>query len=110
MPDATTVVNMEFPAQVDLPALGPFEAHTHVFDEDSTWAIRAALAAERPLLVCGEPGTGKSQLARAAAAVLNRPLVSHVVTSRTEPQDLLWCYDAVVCLAEAQVVSLAERP
>jgi MoxR-like ATPase len=61
-----------------------------------------ALAAERPLLVRGEPGTGKSQLARAAAESLGRVFVSEVVHARTEPQDLQWHFDAIARLGEAQ--------
>ncbi len=56
----------------------------HVFDRNSAQAIRAALASRRPLLVRGEPGVGKTQLAAAAAKVLRRPLVTRVVDSRTE--------------------------
>jgi MoxR-like ATPase len=75
----------------------------HVFDEDSVLALRAALAARRPLLVEGETGCGKTQLAYAAAKVLDRPLVSLVVDSRTESSDLLWRFDSVRRLAEAQL-------
>jgi MoxR-like ATPase len=77
----------------------------HVFDRESAQAIRAALAARRPLLVRGEPGVGKTQLAAAAAKVLGRPLVSRVVDSRTESRDLLWTFDAVMRLADAQVAA-----
>lgn len=66
-------------------------------------AINAALAAGRPLLVRGEPGIGKSQLAEAAAKALNRAFLSFVVNSRTEHCDLLWRFDAVKRLAFAQV-------
>lgn len=75
----------------------------HVFDEASVMAVNAALAAMRPLLVRGEPGCGKTQLARAAAVKMGRVFVSHVVDSHTEPRDLLWTFDAVARLAEAQV-------
>jgi MoxR-like ATPase len=78
----------------------------HVFDRDSAQAIRAALASKRPLLVRGEPGVGKTQLAAAAAKVLKRPFVSRVVDSRTESRDLLWTFDAVMRLADAQAASL----
>jgi len=77
----------------------------HLFDRDSAQAIRAALAARRPLLVRGEPGVGKTQLAAAAAKVLKRPLVARVVDSRTESRDLLWTFDAVMRLADAQAAS-----
>jgi MoxR-like ATPase len=75
----------------------------HLFDEDCVLALRAALAARRPLLVEGETGCGKTQLAYAAAKVLDRPLVSLVVDSRTESSDLLWRFDSVRRLAEAQL-------
>jgi MoxR-like ATPase len=77
----------------------------HVFDEDSIHAINGALAAGRPLLLRGEPGTGKSQLARAAAQELGWPLVSIVIDSRVESRDLLWSFDAVARLAAAQIAS-----
>ena len=77
----------------------------HLFDPDSALAIRAALAARRPLLVKGEPGVGKTQLAEAAARVLKMPFVPFVVDSRTESRDLLWNFDAVMRLADAQVAA-----
>jgi MoxR-like ATPase len=77
----------------------------HQFEEESALAIRAALGAKRPLLVRGKPGVGKTQLAAAAAKVLKRPLVSRVVDSRTEARDLLWEFDAVMRLAEAQIAA-----
>ena len=77
----------------------------HVFSSDEVNAINAALAIGRPLLVRGEPGTGKSQLARAAAVALGRPLVHQTVDRRTETRDLLYVFDAIARLAEAQVMS-----
>jgi MoxR-like ATPase len=79
----------------------------HVFDEASADAILMAWAAERPLLVRGDPGTGKSQLARAAAEELKRLFVSEVVHSRTQPQDLQWRFDPIGRLGEAQAQALA---
>jgi MoxR-like ATPase len=93
--------------EVKLPTSGATTEQTHVFDTRSIDAINAALAARRPLLVRGEPGTGKSQLACAAAVALRRPCLSQVVDSRTSAQDLLWTFDAVARLAEAQVASVA---
>lgn len=72
-------------------------------------AIDAALAANRPLLVRGEPGTGKTQLAVAAAVWKKRPLVSLTVNAATTATELLWTFDAVQRLAEAQVAGAVEK-
>lgn len=88
---------------VDLAASGNNPAARHRFEPEQLQAINAALSAGRPLLVRGEPGIGKSQLARAAAKALGRAFVQHVVDARTESQDLLWHFDAVGRFAAAQV-------
>ncbi len=90
---------------VILTELGSKPEEVHVFEEESVKALNAALAARRPLLIRGEPGVGKSQLARAAAAkdVLNCPFLSVVIDSTTESRELLWTFDAVHRLAEAQI-------
>ncbi|MEZ5941100.1 MAG: MoxR family ATPase [Planctomycetaceae bacterium] len=85
------------------------EQVVHLLDDREEWAIKAALAANRPLLVRGEPGIGKTQLAYAAAVHLNRPIIRYTVDSTTEPRDLLWTFDAVQRLAEAQVASQIYR-
>jgi MoxR-like ATPase len=95
------------PAPIHLPAQGSWPRSVHEFDDRSWWAIKAALAAQRPLLVRGEPGTGKSQLARAAAVVLGRAFVAEVVHARSESQDLQWRFDAVARLADAQAIGAA---
>ncbi len=89
---------------IPLPERGSMPKSAHVIDRDSIDAVNAALVTGRPLLVRGDPGTGKSQLARAAAEHLGRAFVPHAVDSRTETRDLLWSVDAVTRLAEAQIM------
>ncbi|MEM9025923.1 MAG: MoxR family ATPase [Verrucomicrobiota bacterium] len=86
-----------------LPEVGSWSRTFHRFDMPSRWAVEAALAAKRPLLLRGEPGIGKSQLARAAAHVLKVPFLSQVIDERSERDDLLYQYDAVSRLACAQM-------
>ena len=80
----------------------------HLWKQAEVNAISAALAAQRPLLVRGEPGTGKSQLARAAAAALGWHLHTCTLHARSEAQDLLYQFDAVRRLADAQVNRLGD--
>lgn len=95
-----------FPKQEihNLPAMDSWPETKHRFDETSVWAVQAAMAARRPLLVRGEAGVGKSQLAQAVACVLQVPFLYHVVNARCECTDLLYTYDAVSRLAQAQVL------
>lgn len=88
---------------ISLARVESWPATKHRFDDESIWAVRAALAARRPLLIRGEPGIGKSQLARAVATVLKVPFLYHVVHERCEVGDLLYSVDAVARLAQAQV-------
>jgi MoxR-like ATPase len=61
----------------------------HTFDERSIGAVNVALAAQRPLLVRGEPGVGKTQLAEVVAMKLRRAFYPFIVDARTESRDLL---------------------
>ncbi len=90
---------------IDLPECDTWPKGRHQFDPIAVHAINAALATGRPLLVRGEPGTGKSQLARAVAAHMGWLFVAEVVHARSESQDLLWHLDAVSRLGEAQAVA-----
>ena len=93
------------PGQViNIPGTGSWKSTRHEFEEEGIWAINSALAAERPLLIRGLPGTGKSQLARAAASALNRLFIYHVVRAGTGAQDLQYHYDAVARLGDAQTL------
>ena len=66
-------------------------------------AVNAALALGRPLLVKGEPGTGKTVLAQEVAAALGRPLLEWHVKSTTKAQQGLYEYDAVSRLRDSQL-------
>jgi len=84
---------------------GAWPATRHKLDESPARALMAALAAGRPLLVRGEPGVGKSQLARAAANLLERPFVPVVIQPDSEYQELLWAMDHTKRLADAQLAA-----
>lgn len=70
--------------------------------EDLLLAVKIARAAERPLLLYGEPGSGKSSLARYVAATGPYRYYEHVTTARTQAADLLWSFDSVRRLGDAQ--------
>lgn len=86
-----------------LPDDSGFGAAGHWWEQTHIDALIAAYAARRPLLVRGEAGSGKSQLARAAAQVLGSLFLCEVIHPRFEALDLLYRFDAVRRLADAQV-------
>ncbi len=75
----------------------------YVATDDLTVAVNAAVALERPLLVKGEPGTGKTMLAIEIAKSLNAPLLEWHVKSTTKAQQGLYEYDAVARLRDSQL-------
>lgn len=75
----------------------------YVATEDLKVAVNAAVALERPLLVKGEPGTGKTMLAIEIAKSLNVPLLEWHVKSTTKAQQGLYEYDAVARLRDSQL-------
>ena len=75
----------------------------YVAPDDLTLAVNAAVTLERPLLVKGEPGTGKTELARQVAAGLGLPLIEWHVKSTTKAQQGLYEYDAVSRLRDSQL-------
>jgi len=76
---------------------------TYVATEDLMMAVNAALTLERPLLIKGEPGTGKTMLAIEVARALGRPLVQWHVKSTSKAQQGLYEYDAVSRLRDSQL-------
>jgi MoxR-like ATPase len=76
---------------------------SYVASEDLTIAVNAAVTLQRPLLVKGEPGTGKTELARQVAMSLGLPLIEWHVKSTTKAQQGLYEYDAVSRLRDSQL-------
>src|SRR5262245_26922047 len=79
------------------------DGRVYVMPEEVELAVDVALATGRPLLLRGEPGSGKSSLAAYLARMRGWRYYEHVVTSRTKAEDLLWTYDHVRRLSDAQV-------
>jgi MoxR-like ATPase len=76
---------------------------TYIATEDLRIAVNAAIVLERPLLIKGEPGTGKTLLAEEIAGALGAPLLSWHVKSTTKAQQGLYEYDAVSRLRDSQL-------
>jgi len=76
---------------------------TYVVTEDLKVAVNAAITLERPLLIKGEPGTGKTVLAHEIAAALGAPLIEWHIKSTTKAQHGLYDYDAVARLRDGQL-------
>jgi MoxR-like ATPase len=76
---------------------------SYVATDDLMMAVNAAVTLQRPLLVKGEPGTGKTQLAREVAQALKRPFHDWAIKSTTKAQHGLYEYDAVSRLRDSQL-------
>ena len=76
---------------------------TYVAPRDLTLAVNAAIALQRPLLIKGEPGTGKTLLAEEVAGALGLPLFQWHIKSTTKAQQGLYEYDAVSRLRDSQL-------
>jgi MoxR-like ATPase len=76
---------------------------SYVATHDLMMAVNAAVTLERPILVKGEPGTGKTQLAVEVANALGRPLYEWHIKSTTKAQQGLYDYDAVARLRDSQL-------
>ena len=75
---------------------------TYVATDDLNMAVNAAVTLERPILIKGEPGTGKTQLAFEIAGALGLPLYEWHINSTTKAQQGLYDYDAVAGLRDSQ--------
>jgi len=76
---------------------------TYIASRDLEVAVNAAVALQRPLLVKGEPGTGKTVLAQEVARALGHPLIEWHIKSTTKAQQGLYEYDAVSRLRDGQL-------
>lgn len=76
---------------------------SYIASEDLAIAVNAAVTLQRPLLVKGEPGTGKTELARQVAESLERPFIEWHIKSTTKAQQGLYEYDAVSRLRDSQL-------
>jgi len=76
---------------------------TYVATDDLMVAVNASIALERPLLIKGEPGTGKTILAHEIAKAINAPLIEWHIKSTTKAQHGLYEYDAVKRLRDSQL-------
>ena len=75
----------------------------YIAGNDLTMAVNAAITLQRPLLVKGEPGTGKTELARQIAGSLEVPIIEWGIKSTTRAQQGLYEYDAVSRLRDSQL-------
>src|SRR6201996_4288429 len=75
----------------------------YVATDDLKIAVNAAIALERPLLIKGEPGTGKTVLAEQIAAALGAPLITWHIKSTTKAMQGLYEYEAVTRLRDSQL-------
>ena len=75
----------------------------YISTDDLTLAVNASITLERPLLVKGEPGTGKTELARQIADSLSLPIIEWNIKSTTKAQQGLYEYDAVSRLRDSQL-------
>ncbi len=78
----------------------------YVATQDLMLAVNAAMTLQRPLLVKGEPGTGKTMLAEEVAQALGMPLLQWHIKSTTKAQQGLYEYDAVSRLRDSQMADL----
>ncbi|MCF8204840.1 AAA family ATPase [Roseateles puraquae] len=84
-----------------------FQGSDHyVATADLMLAVNAAATLQRPLLIKGEPGTGKTMLAEEVAAALGRPLLQWHIKSTTKAQQGLYEYDAVSRLRDSQLAGI----
>ncbi|MBF0295942.1 MAG: AAA family ATPase [Magnetococcales bacterium] len=96
IPTFPTIVDNERPCDVR-------DGQFYVFSDDVKMAVKIALTIKRPLLLSGPSGCGKSALASAVARYFQWRYIEETVTSRSQAHDLLWRFDSVQRLRDAQL-------
>lgn len=81
----------------------------YVYTDPIVLAVKVAIATGRPLLLLGNPGSGKSSLASFVARTMSWNYFEKVITSRTQAQDLLWSFDSVRRLRDAYANQLSDK-
>lgn len=94
--------NCEEDLIMDINANGFKSTGTYIASEELMSAVNVARALQKPLLIKGEPGTGKTMLARAIAESLNMPIITWNIKSTTKAQDGLYMYDTIQRLYDGQ--------
>ena len=77
--------------------------NTYIATDDLQLAVNAAMTLQKPLLIKGEPGTGKTLLAEEVAESLGMPLITWHIKSTTKAEQGLYEYDAVSRLRDSQL-------
>src|ERR1700731_154744 len=104
VPRAMSLSTRGNPGATEMVGMRRFEGtDTYVATQDLRVAVNAAIALERPLLVKGEPGTGKTILAHEIAKALGKNLITWHIKSTTKAQQGLYEYDAVARLRDSQL-------
>jgi MoxR-like ATPase len=102
-------VDLDVPPVTEFPRLR-VTREPYVADPSLVEAVNVAIALGRPLLLQGDPGCGKTRLANAVAFVLGLPLEEAYIKSTSRAQDLLYTFEAVRQLYDAQTGKLAVDP